>query len=112
MSWTHLSDKEPKARKRYRCQGCWEFIEIGEKHLHRTGVMDGTMVSARWHPECEEYAFSDGNDEYESPPGCFCRAEALALISPPATEHPTSPEATQPGASVSETNVHPKVAEQ
>jgi hypothetical protein len=80
VSWTHLRDTFPKARKRYRCVGCWELIEVGEKHLFRTGVMDGAMVSVRWHPECEEYAFSDGNEEYDSPPGCFTRAEAKAVL--------------------------------
>lgn len=78
MGWTHLSDTTPKARKRYRCVGCWEFIEIGEHHIHRTGVMDGDFVSVRWHPECEAFAFMDGDDEYHRVPGEFSRAEAIA----------------------------------
>lgn len=77
MSWTHLSDTRPKARKRYRCVGCWEAIEPGEQHLYRTGVLDGQMVCARWHPECEAYAFMDGDDVYDGVPGQFTRAEAI-----------------------------------
>lgn len=76
MSWTHFSDANPRAMKRYRCVGCWEWIEAGERHLHRTGVLDGEMSSSRWHPECEEFAFSDGDDTYDSPPGQFTRKEA------------------------------------
>lgn len=83
MGWTHLSDAHPRAMKRYRCVGCWEFIEIGEQHLYRTGVLDGEIMGARWHPECEEYAFSDGDEVWEGCPGQFSRAEAVAFMAKP-----------------------------
>ncbi len=80
MGWAHLSDTFPKARKRYRCVGCWEFIEIGEKHLARRAIDDDGPCTCRWHPECEEFAFSDGDPIYDSAPGAFSRKEALAAM--------------------------------
>jgi hypothetical protein len=53
MSWTHMSDTMPKARKPHRCYLCGEAIEIGESHVHRTGKRDGHLCSDRFHVECE-----------------------------------------------------------
>jgi hypothetical protein len=85
MSWTTLRDTTPKARKRYRCTGCWEFIEAGEKHRHQVGIFDGDFNSNRWHPECFDFAL-DGETEMEVTPGQFSRSEALAATSAPAPE--------------------------
>jgi hypothetical protein len=38
MSWPHLSDTTPKARKQYRCDICNEVIEVGEMHVARRGI--------------------------------------------------------------------------
>lgn len=73
---SHLSDSFPAARQRYRCVGCWEFIEVGEKHLARRQVDGGLHSTSRWHPECEAFAFADGVTEYEDVPGAFSRKEA------------------------------------
>lgn len=54
MSWQHLNDKTPRARRRYRCYLCGAAIEIGEVYLRRTGVADCAMVSAKMHITCEE----------------------------------------------------------
>lgn len=53
MSWTHLSDTKPKARKRYNCELCGQPIEPGQQHVARRGVCDGDMVTARMHIYCE-----------------------------------------------------------
>jgi hypothetical protein len=53
MAWTHLKDTAPKARKRYQCYLCYDPIEVGEVHVHRTGTNDGLM-SFRMHVDCEK----------------------------------------------------------
>lgn len=53
MSWTHLSDTQPRARKTYPCRVCLENIEVGEKHVARRGVGDEGPVTIRFHDECE-----------------------------------------------------------
>lgn len=80
MSWVHTSDTFPRARKQYRCRGCYEPIEKGEVHLARRGFDCDGPLTTRWHKECEEYAFIDGGP-YDSSPGAFTRVEAKAYIS-------------------------------
>ena len=54
MSWTHLEDTWPNARKRYRCYLCGKPIEIGQTYLRRKGTDCGMFVTARMHEECEK----------------------------------------------------------
>jgi hypothetical protein len=51
--WTWLRDETPTARKQYKCFLCQLLIEPGSKHVMRTGVHDGSVVSSRMHAECE-----------------------------------------------------------
>lgn len=53
MSWTHFSDTTPRARKRYRCVLCNEFIEVGETHVARRGTDEEGPLTCRMHTECE-----------------------------------------------------------
>lgn len=83
MNYHHVNDTSPKARNRYLCVGCGEFIDVGELHLKRFGYGEAGPQSDRWHFECEEYAFADGECVYESSPGCFSRDEAKSYLQKP-----------------------------
>jgi len=74
VSWAHLSDRHPVARKQHRCFACWTVIEVGQKHIYRVGVYDGDIQTARFHYECEAFAFSD---ETECDPCSVDRCEAI-----------------------------------
>ena len=65
MSWTHLKDTEPVARKPYRCRLCNEEISVGEKHIARTGIWEGSPVTFRMHPECEKETDYWDDDDWE-----------------------------------------------
>jgi hypothetical protein len=54
MSWTHLEDTKPKARKNYWCDICAEKINVGEAHVARRGIGDVGPMTSRMHIECEE----------------------------------------------------------
>lgn len=53
MSWTHLSDTEPEARKEYRCILCDKMILKGETHVARRGICDDGPCTSRMHTACE-----------------------------------------------------------
>lgn len=63
MSWTHLRDERPKARKAYRCFLCGEPIPVGEVHVSRAGVRDDGLETFRMHIECK--AESDNWDPFD-----------------------------------------------
>ena len=54
MSWTHIEDTTPKARKEHRCILCELPIEKGVVHVARYGVDDEGKVKVRMHIECEK----------------------------------------------------------
>jgi hypothetical protein len=62
MTWTHLSDTTPRARKRHQCCLCGEVIEREEQHVARRGISEGVPITSRMHPECEA-ATRDWDDE-------------------------------------------------
>jgi hypothetical protein len=68
MSWTHLSDTTPKARKQYRCDICNEIIEVGEDHVARRGAGEGRIVTMRMHLDCEEFSKAWDQMDWE----CHC----------------------------------------
>jgi hypothetical protein len=54
MSWTHIEDTTPTARKPYKCYLCGLPIAKGEKHVKRYGIIEGEgRVSTRMHIACE-----------------------------------------------------------
>lgn len=77
MSYTHVNDSSPIARKRHVCMGCGESIAPGEKYLRRFGFGEYGPQTDTWHFECEQFAFGDGDSIWESSPGAFSRKEAI-----------------------------------
>lgn len=53
MSWRHLLDTMPTARKRHRCYLCGAQISTGDEHVRRVGVSDGKFLAFRMHKLCE-----------------------------------------------------------
>lgn len=54
MSWIHLEDSTPVARKPHRCYLCGLGIEQGERHVKRAGIGDDGPHSVRMHSACVE----------------------------------------------------------
>ena len=54
MSWTHLGDTWPKARKNYRCELCALPIPKAAEYVARCGVSAGELVTFRMHVDCEK----------------------------------------------------------
>ena len=65
MSWKHLSDTMPTARKKHVCMLCGLPIAAGEKHVARRGVNDGEMTTARMHIVCEAMTIGWTIDDWE-----------------------------------------------
>jgi hypothetical protein len=65
MSWTHLSDTRPRARKPYRCYLCARTIPAGDVHVCRTGRDEDGVSTARMHVACEARTRDWGEDEWE-----------------------------------------------
>ena len=54
MSWEHLRDAKPVARKQHRCMLCERPIAVGAQHVIRCGISHGEFSSFRMHAACEE----------------------------------------------------------
>lgn len=65
MSWTHLEDRTPKARKVYRCLLCELPIAIGERHVKRCGISEGGHYNFRMHTACEKITADQLWDEVD-----------------------------------------------
>lgn len=65
MSWIHLEDSTPVARKPYRCYLCDLRIEAGERHVKRAGINDDGLCSVRMHAECCAMASTWDEDAWE-----------------------------------------------
>ena len=63
MTWLHLSDSTPVARKPHRCSWCGEPIHAGDRYACSTGLWEGELITNRMHPECDAAA-QDDYDEY------------------------------------------------
>jgi len=75
MSFYHIRDDHPKARKTYRCDLCGLKIEKGERHTKRTGNSDGDIFSFRMHTVCDDYTDKYWRyDDWECEP---CESEFL-----------------------------------
>jgi hypothetical protein len=58
----HVTETQThRARKRHRCQWCWQFIETGELY-RRYRVFDGDASTVRMHPECYDAMQDDAAD--------------------------------------------------
>lgn len=67
MSWTHLGDTYPKARKEHRCYLCGLRIRKGARHVRRDGIADGEFVACRMHAVCESHTKAWDETDWE----CF-----------------------------------------
>lgn len=72
MSFTLLSESEPKAKKSHRCEWCGQAIEQGEKYYRYSAISDGDMQCTKLHLECRDAMTRDIADaadphDYEIP---------------------------------------------
>lgn len=65
MSWTHLEDTTPKARKEHRCYLCELPIPKGTVHVARSGVDEDGFNKFRMHTDCEKITKPWGWEEWE-----------------------------------------------
>jgi hypothetical protein len=69
-----------KARKRHRCDWCWEFIVQGQPYRRWRWFDSGDASTVRVHPECDEARIEEHKrDPYftewmpgDNPRGCNC----------------------------------------
>lgn len=78
MSWTHLRDSRPVARKTHQCSLCEYPIPAGERHVYRTGTLDGELSTDRMHGRCAELA--DRTYEDDGDWGCHDAAEFRRVL--------------------------------
>ena len=82
MSYTHLLDERPKARKRHRCFICACTIWPGTVYRKSSFVFDGSAYTIKEHVECarvaakycDSFDYPDGyqgEDVYESMAGAL-----------------------------------------
>lgn len=65
MSYRHLEDRTPKARKTYRCYLCGSEITPGTVHVKRAFVDDDGAGSVRMHAECVKLTEDWKEDDWE-----------------------------------------------
>lgn len=65
MSWTHLSDTQPRSKKRRLCCLCERAIEAGEVHIARSGIGDDGPMTTRMHIACEALTKSWDEGDWE-----------------------------------------------
>jgi hypothetical protein len=64
MSWRHISDETPTARKPHECFLCGLPIAKGERHVKRRGSNDGVPITFRMHARCNEVAAAWDEDDW------------------------------------------------
>ena len=79
MSWTHLEDTNPKARKEHQCYLCERPIPRGTIHVARTGVNDDGICTFRMHTECEKITKPWSWEEWEYHDSCEFRLELIKV---------------------------------
>lgn len=67
MSWEHLRDQTPRAAKQHQCFLCGRGILVGERHVVRTGILDGGLDTFRMHSRCEAITSEWDDTDWE----CF-----------------------------------------
>lgn len=89
MSYTHLGDTKPKARKTHQCRVCGDLIERGEVYIARRGIGYDGPETVRFHTECEAYSAKHWDDcDWEIlGPGEVTREEVLNQMNEEAHEH-------------------------
>ena len=90
MSDYHRDPTHPVGRKAYRCIACGTTIPQGEKHVHQTGIYDGSGYSNRFHDECWTAVAEECGctGDFEFMPGSFePPARKKAVEAEPQPEH-------------------------
>lgn len=71
------------ARKRHRCDWCWERIEVGQPYKRWRWYDSGDASTVRVHPECSDAIsacdprdMEDGWMPGDNPRGCNCGGDA------------------------------------
>ncbi len=67
MSYQHIRDEHPTARKEHSCDLCGLAISVRTSHVKRTGSYDGRMDVFRMHIACEMVTRNWGVNEWENP---------------------------------------------
>lgn len=65
MSWSHLNDTRPKARKPHNCFLCGMSIPAGETYVRRSGITSDGLLCFAMHVPCESKTRSWGQDEWD-----------------------------------------------
>jgi hypothetical protein len=79
VSYTHLGDETPRARKPHRCYLCGLMIEAGEVHVKRSGVSEDGFDTIRMHTACEAKTDEWREDDWEChDPAAFREYELAA----------------------------------
>ena len=86
MSWQHLRDETPAARKPHRCFLCGAEIRVGERHVKRAGISDGGLDTFRMHAACE----AETKDWDETDWECFSEGD-MERPTPTVTPNKTAP---------------------
>lgn len=79
MSWHHLSDTLPRARKDYRCYLCELPIVKGQIHVFRSGITDDGPNSFRMHCECRDLSSEWLISDWESHDPAAFREDDLCV---------------------------------
>lgn len=66
MSWKHLKEATPKARKPHQCWLCDGDIPAGSTYVYRAGLDGRHMVTMHMHAECEAVTHNWEADEWET----------------------------------------------
>lgn len=76
MSYTELSTKVVKTRKKHSCAWCGQPIDVGESAQYRAYIFDNDFQSDYMHTECNQamHHYPDQNDLLDGwTPGDFER---------------------------------------
>lgn len=65
MSWIHLRDDHPKARKDHLCYLCELPIPKGTTYVSRSGIDDDGPVTCKMHAACEAHTKKWKEEEWE-----------------------------------------------
>lgn len=78
MSWKHIRDATPVARREHQCYLCEQPIPAGEQHVRRVGRNDGGFDSFRMHAYCDVLSRDWDEYQWESPDSAEFRRQLEA----------------------------------
>jgi len=66
VSWRHLKDSEPVARRDHSCFLCGQQIPAGEQYVRRVGFDDRELVTTTMHTECDVETWDWDQTDWET----------------------------------------------